>query len=82
MNINNKYFKTKCTAQKYLELGRISSWVIWIQSKELHGSHRSPYVVRTVKSRRLCWTGHVTRMGRQEMNIEFCGGISWTMGIE
>ena len=34
-----------------------------LQNGELHSLYRSPNIVRLIKSRRLRWAGHVTRIG-------------------
>jgi hypothetical protein len=34
-----------------------------LHNEELHGLYSSPSIVRVMKSRRMRWTGHVTRMG-------------------
>jgi hypothetical protein len=34
-----------------------------LHNEELHGSYSSPYTIRVIKSRRMIWAGHVTRMG-------------------
>ena len=42
-----------------------------LDNEELHNFYRSPYIVRVIKSRRLRWAGHVTRMeeGRSAFKI-------------
>ena len=42
-----------------------------LHNEELHSLYRSPNIVRVIKSRRLRWTGHVTRMkeGRSAFKI-------------
>jgi hypothetical protein len=35
-----------------------------LHSEELHSLYRLPNIVRVIKSRRLRWAGHVTRMGK------------------
>jgi hypothetical protein len=34
-----------------------------LQNEELHNLYSSPDIIRQVKSRRMRWAGHVTRMG-------------------
>jgi hypothetical protein len=34
-------------------------------NKELHDLYSSPRIIRVVKSRRMRWAGHVTRMGER-----------------
>jgi hypothetical protein len=44
----------------------------WIKlHDELHSLHSSPNIVRVIKSRRMRWAGHVTRMGRGEVFTGF-----------
>ena len=42
-----------------------------LRNEELHSLYRSSNIVRAIKSRRLRWVGHVTRMeeGRSAFNI-------------
>ena len=42
-----------------------------LHNEELHSLYRSPNIVRVIKSRRLRWVGHVTRMeeGRSAFKI-------------
>jgi hypothetical protein len=40
-------------------------------NKELYALYSSPNVIRVIKSRRLRWAGHVTRMGRREVRTGF-----------
>ena len=46
---------------------------VWrrLHNEELHSLYRSPHVVRVIKSRRLRWADHVTRMeeGRSAFKI-------------
>jgi hypothetical protein len=35
-----------------------------LRNEELHNLHPSPSIIRMIKSRRVRWAGHVTRMGR------------------
>jgi hypothetical protein len=34
-------------------------------NQELHNLYSSPSVIKTIKSRRMRWTGHVAQMGRK-----------------
>jgi hypothetical protein len=34
-----------------------------LHNDELHSRYSSPNIVRVIKSRRICWAGHVARMG-------------------
>jgi hypothetical protein len=36
-----------------------------LHSEELHNLYSSPDIIRQVKSRRMRWAGHVTRMGEE-----------------
>ena len=40
-------------------------------NEELHSLYRSPNIIRVIKSRRLRWTGHITRIeeGRSVLKI-------------
>ena len=38
---------------------------------ELYALYSSPNIIRNLKSRRLRWAGHVTRMKNPEMHTEF-----------
>jgi hypothetical protein len=40
-------------------------------SKKLHTLHSSPSIIKMIKSRRMRWAGHVARMGRRGMHIEY-----------
>jgi hypothetical protein len=42
-------------------------------NEELNGLYSLPNIVRVIKSRRLRWAGHVTRMGKGEA----CTGFRW-----
>jgi hypothetical protein len=44
-----------------------------VHSKELHNLHCSPGVVRTIKSWRMRWAGHVARMLENRNAIFFYG---------
>jgi hypothetical protein len=45
----------------------------WIKlhNEKLHNLYSSPRIVRVIKSRIMRWAGHVARMGRREVCIEF-----------
>jgi hypothetical protein len=36
-----------------------------LHTEELHDLYSSPNIVRVIKSRKICWAGHVTRMGER-----------------
>jgi hypothetical protein len=36
-----------------------------LRNEELHNLYSSPNIIRMIKSRRMRWAGHVTRMGRK-----------------
>jgi hypothetical protein len=42
-----------------------------LHNDELHILYYSPNIVRVIKSRRMRWAGHVTRMGRGEVFTGF-----------
>jgi hypothetical protein len=42
-----------------------------LHNEELHNLHSSPSIIRMIKSRRMRWAGHVARMGRRGMHIEY-----------
>jgi hypothetical protein len=42
-----------------------------LHNEELHNLYSSPNIIRTIKSRRMRWTGHVTRMRRRGMYIGY-----------
>jgi hypothetical protein len=42
-----------------------------LHNEELHNLYYSPYIIRMIKSRRMRWTGHVTRMGRRGMHLGY-----------
>jgi hypothetical protein len=37
-----------------------------LHNKELHDRYSSPNIVQVIKSRRMRWAGHVTRMGEKK----------------
>jgi hypothetical protein len=45
-----------------------------LYNDELHSLYSSPNIVRVIKSRRMRWAGHVTRMVGGEMFIEGFAG--------
>jgi hypothetical protein len=42
-----------------------------LHNEKLHNLYSSLYITRTIKSRRMIWTGHVIRTGRRRMHIGF-----------
>jgi hypothetical protein len=42
-----------------------------LHNEEVHNLYSSPSVIRVTKSKRMRWTGHVARMGRRGMHIEY-----------
>jgi hypothetical protein len=42
-----------------------------LHKEELHKLYYSPSIITMIESRRLRWTGHVARMGRRIMYVEF-----------
>jgi hypothetical protein len=42
-----------------------------LHNEELKGLYSIPNIVRVIKSRRMGWAGHVTRMGKGEECTEF-----------
>jgi hypothetical protein len=42
-----------------------------LPNKELHDFYSSPSIIRIIKSRRMRWAGHVTRMGRRKTLIDY-----------
>jgi hypothetical protein len=42
-----------------------------LHNEELHNLYSSPNIIRMIKSRRMRWAEHVTRMGRPEMYIGY-----------
>jgi hypothetical protein len=42
-----------------------------LRNEELHDLYCLPSIIRIIKSRRMGWAGHVARMGRRGMLIEY-----------
>jgi hypothetical protein len=42
-----------------------------LHNEELHNLYCSSSIIRIIRSRRMRWAGHVARMGRRGMHIEF-----------
>jgi hypothetical protein len=42
-----------------------------LHNEELRDLHSSPSIIRIIKSRRMRWAGHVTRMGRRGTYIGY-----------
>jgi hypothetical protein len=42
-----------------------------LHNNELHDLYSSPSIIRIIKSRRMRWAGHVARMGRRGMRIDY-----------
>jgi hypothetical protein len=40
-----------------------------LHNEELHDLYSSPSIIRTIKSRKMRWAGHVARMGGTKMHI-------------
>jgi hypothetical protein len=38
-----------------------------VHNEELHNLYSSPSIIRMIKSRRMRWAGHVTRMGKKNI---------------
>jgi hypothetical protein len=47
-----------------------------LHNDELHSLYSSPNTVRVIKSRRMRWTGHVTRMGEGKVVYRVLAGRS------
>jgi hypothetical protein len=45
-----------------------------LHNEELHNFYSSPNLIRTIKSRRMRWAGHVARMEKREMYIGYWRG--------
>jgi hypothetical protein len=42
-----------------------------LHNEELRNLYSSPDIIKIIKSRRMRWTGHVARMGRRGMHLEY-----------
>jgi hypothetical protein len=42
-----------------------------LHNGELHNLYSSPNIIRTIKSTRMRWAGHVARMGRRGIHIGY-----------
>jgi hypothetical protein len=42
-----------------------------LHNEELHNLYSSPSIIRIIKSRRMRWAGHVTRMGEKRKCIVY-----------
>jgi hypothetical protein len=42
-----------------------------LHNEELRDLYSSPRIIRIIKSRRMRWAGHVTRMGRRGTRIDY-----------
>jgi hypothetical protein len=42
-----------------------------LHNEELHNMYSSSSIIRLIKSRRMRWVGHVARMGRRGLHIEY-----------
>ena len=42
-----------------------------LHNEDLNDLYYSPNIVRMIKSRTMCWAGHVARMGRREAYTGF-----------
>jgi hypothetical protein len=42
-----------------------------LHNEELHNLYSSPSIIRTIKSRRMRWAGHVAWIGRSGMHIRY-----------
>jgi hypothetical protein len=42
-----------------------------LHNEELRDLYSSPSIIRIIKSRRMRWAGHVSRMGRRGMRIDY-----------
>ena len=47
-----------------------------LHNEELHSLYRSPNIVRVIKSRRLSWVFHVTRMEEGRSTFKMLKGIT------
>jgi hypothetical protein len=48
---------------------------VWrkLRNEELHNLYSSPSIIRMIKRRKMRLAGHVVRMGKRGMHIEYCG---------
>jgi uncharacterized membrane protein len=42
-----------------------------LHNEELHNLYSLPNIIRMIKSKRMCWVGHVARRGRRRMHIGY-----------
>ena len=47
-----------------------------LRNEELYDLYSSPHIIRTIKSRRMRWAGHVARMGERRGIYRVLGGES------
>jgi hypothetical protein len=47
-----------------------------LHNEELRDLYSSPSIIKIIKSRRMSWAGHVTRMGEKRNTYRFIGGES------
>jgi hypothetical protein len=45
-----------------------------LHNEELHNLYSSPSIIRMIKSRRMRWAGHVTRMGTKRNSYKMLAG--------
>jgi hypothetical protein len=45
-----------------------------LHNEELRDLYSSPSIIRIIKSRKMRWVGHVTRMGGKEERVQVVGG--------
>jgi hypothetical protein len=43
-----------------------------LHNEELHNFYASPSIIRKIKSTRMEWARHATRMGRRGMHLGYC----------
>jgi hypothetical protein len=47
-----------------------------LHNEKLSDLYSSPNIIRVIKSRRMRWAGHLTRMGKREVHTGFwCGDL-------
>jgi hypothetical protein len=67
------YGECKASSGRRNEFDRVRN------DEELHNLYSSPSIIRMIKSRRMRWAGHVTRMGRRGTYMGFFfGGVGLT----